>query len=170
MIAQRDSKRHSLSDVHHHVERLSTDNGVHEDVELVEATNRATDGVPEREQERDRRERLLAARQLIGVLVARALLRRLQVIGLDLQWTKGVSSASTQSPSRRWMARTNPERKRALLMVKNDSAQEAADQEVLLECDFGADGDVAPKLIPLGATQLKGCHQCLSVRIWSGQL
>lgn len=58
-----------LGNGHHEVERLLADNGVHEDVELVEAPDRASDSVPKREQESDRRKRLFASRQLIGVFL-----------------------------------------------------------------------------------------------------
>jgi hypothetical protein len=41
-------------------------------------------------------------------------------------------------------------------MIKDNLAEEAADLEVLLEGDLGAEGNVAPECVPLGAAQLKG--------------
>jgi hypothetical protein len=41
-------------------------------------------------------------------------------------------------------------------MIKDNLAEEAADLEVLLEGDLGAEGNVAPESVPLGAAQLKG--------------
>lgn len=51
---------------------------------------------------------------------------------------------------------TYSECERALLVIKDDLAEEAADLEVLLESDLGPDGNVAPERVPLCAAQLEG--------------
>lgn len=95
-----EEKRHSSAEVvrrravktkddfgmHHHVERLSSNDGVHEDVELVQASDRAADSVPKRKQEGTGRERLLSTRQLLWVLLSRrCVMRGSEVIRLDLE-------------------------------------------------------------------------------------
>lgn len=64
-------------------------------------------------------------------------------------------------PTGNGRGRTYSERERVLLVVKVDLAEEAADLEVLLERDLGAEGNVAPERVPLVAAQLERGRQGL---------
>ena len=65
--------------------------------DLVETSDRASHGVPERQQERTRAERLLPSRELVGILLVRVRVSGLVLLGHDLGTYKCDVSAEARS-------------------------------------------------------------------------
>ena len=112
---------------HNHLRRNSPINHIHKHIKLIQTPNRTPNTLPHSQQQTNSRKTLLSSAKRTRIALAAAgasALSSLNVVGLDFEVESVVD------------------------VVEDDLSEVAAVGEVVLECDFAAEGDVTTEVEP----------------------